>query len=128
VVTYPGTNNFGIVYAATFGRGLYRCNNFRKPVGVDEAPIQGYHSTNQILLFPNPARNQTTISFVAETGREVVYRIFDLNGRMIQSASLGTYPKGTQHVTIETTSLSKGTYILSLDSGAQVSTAKLIRY
>jgi hypothetical protein len=128
VVTYPGTNNLGIVYAATFGRGLYRCNNFRKPVGTDETPASGKISANKISIYPNPVRDNTTITFVTETGQEVVYRIFDLNGRMIHSASLGSYPSGTQNVTIETADLSRGTYIISIESGKQVSTAKLIRY
>jgi len=128
VATYPGTNNFGIVYAATFGRGLYRCNNFRKPVSVDEQPYVNNESVLQIMIHPNPVRDFTTLTFDIITGSEVVYRIFDLNGKVIHSSSLGFFPSGKQHVSIPTTELSRGTYIISVQSGKQVSTTKLIRY
>ncbi len=61
VLNYPGTNNYGIIYAATFGRGLYRCNNFRKPVGIDENTSFTANNELSMSVYPNPISDLATL-------------------------------------------------------------------
>lgn len=127
VKTYPGTNNYGIIYGATFGRGLFRCNDFRKPVGIDE-PILPQANNFEIGIFPNPVVNQSIIDFILPKDGNVHYSIFDLQGRMIQSEIIGYRTAGKNQVTISGTELTTGTYILRLESGNQVKAIKFLVY
>ncbi|MBS4056830.1 MAG: T9SS type A sorting domain-containing protein [Bacteroidales bacterium] len=127
VVTYPGTNNLGILYAATYGRGLYRCNNFRKPVGIDETPLASADNF-KVTIYPNPVRESANVAFELKASNQVSYQIYDLTGKMIRSASIGQLGSGMQQLSIPTEGLSNGAYILSIRCGNQVGTTKFLRY
>lgn len=128
VTFYPGTNNFGIVYAATFGRGLYRCNNFRKPVGIEESPISDNNISKSLTIYPNPVSASATIAFIASSDSPVHYNIYDLSGKLIRTASVAPLGVGKQTLTIQTEDLSKGTYFITLKSGNTISTGKFLKY
>jgi len=128
VTFYPGTNNFGIVYAATFGRGLYRCNNFRKPVGIEESPISGNSGSKSLSIYPNPVSVSANIEFIASDNSPVHYNIYDLSGKLIQSASVASNGAGKQSLTIQTENLNKGSYIITIQTGNKVSTGKFLKY
>jgi len=128
VMNYPGTNNYGIIYAATFGRGLYRCNNFRKPVGIEENP--SYTASNELSMsvYPNPITDQATIKFEITENNSVSYQIFDLSGRMIQQQELGIFTQGSYQHTVNFDQLKNGTYILRMQSGQRNKAVKILVY
>lgn len=129
VLNYPGTNNFGIVYAASFGRGLYRCNNFRKPVGLDENPLQADVDQLQLSIFPNPVINQAYASFeVKDQNSSISYIIYDLSGRTVQNKELGQFAAGNHQISIETKKLQTGAYILRMTDGKRSSSSKFLVY
>lgn len=129
VLSYPGTNNFGIVYAATFGRGLFRCNNFRKPVGIDENPQEVTADQMQLSIFPNPVLNQAYANFeIKDANASVSYTIYDLSGRAVQIAELGQFAAGSHQVKIATTKLQTGAYILRMTDGKRSSSTKFLVY
>jgi len=129
VVNYPGTNNHGIIYAATFGRGLFRCNNFRLPVGVEENPVIHASAQLPIYIFPNPAVDIATVSFeILENNTAVSYQIIDLTGRIIQSKNLGLFVSGKHNIQLDIESLPVGTYLIHMVGGTQSSSAKFLVY
>ncbi|MDP2237462.1 MAG: T9SS type A sorting domain-containing protein [Bacteroidales bacterium] len=128
VVNYPGTDNLGVIYAATFGRGLYRCNDFRKPVGIDETATIKQNQSLNIGVYPNPVIKQANIEFNLFEGGEVIYSIFDLNGRMVRNAKTGFLPQGKQQIQLNADGLKTGTYLLKLQSGKQVNAVKILVY
>jgi hypothetical protein len=128
VLNYPGTNNYGIIYAATFGRGLYRCNNFRKPVGIDENPSFTANNELSMSVYPNPISDLATLKFEITENNPVSYQIFDLSGRMIQQQELGLFTQGSHQYTVNLDQLQNGTYILRVQSGQRNKAIKILVY
>jgi len=129
VLHYPGTNNYGIIYAATFGRGFYRCNNFRKPVGVEENPFIVPKSNEPVVsMYPNPVRNLTTLKFEVFQNADVSYQVFDLSGKLILSQDHGNHNQGDYQINLNLDELKRGAYILRLNSGNAYKALKFFVY
>lgn len=127
VKNYPGTNNLGIIYGATFGRGLFRCNDFRKPVGIEEPQFPVAKSFS-IHFYPNPARETSYIDIILTRAGNVDLGIYDFQGRLISNLSLGLLSAGSHHQAINTSGLKAGSYILRVDSPEGSKSAKFLVY
>ncbi|MCK9290762.1 MAG: T9SS type A sorting domain-containing protein [Bacteroidales bacterium] len=128
VVNYPGTNNYGIIYAATFGRGLYRCNEYRKPVGVEEHAALAQDNFTHLRIYPNPVTDQAVLHFDLKEAGSVQLQIFDLSGKQLIHTDYGFYPTGDQQIRLNTQHLKTGTYVVRLISGKQSAISKIIVY
>ncbi|MFZ4462438.1 MAG: T9SS type A sorting domain-containing protein [Bacteroidales bacterium] len=126
VIEYPGTNNFGIIYGASFGKGLFRCNQYRKAVGVEENPFITVNQGISVGIYPNPVVNSATLSFEIASSGSVQYSIYDLAGRLIQNVQLGDYRQGLNQATFNTGSLKAGTYVLKITSESKTGVIKFL--
>lgn len=128
VLHYPGVYNYGVVYAATFGRGLYRANNYKQVVGLSEKPAVADAARLKMSVFPNPVSEMSSVEFVLAESADVSYQIFDLRGRMVQSVELGKYFAGTHAILLNSNQLQSGTYIIRMQAGPQNGTFKFMVY
>lgn len=121
---FPGTTNYGVIYVATHGRGLYSCKTF---VGTDDIPVIQRASASDISIYPNPATQQTALQFDLLESAQTTYNIYDINGRCLRSVKLGNLQAGTYNVQIDLNGLKKGMYILTLqDASTKARSAKLL--
>ena len=120
---YPGVTNTGIIYAATYGRGLFRCENFKKnsAANVEENEV----AEVSVNIYPNPAREQVTVSFEAN-GESVSYQVYDMMGRLVMNQNMGRMGAGSQQLNVNTSNLSSGAYILRLNQGVSSSNVKFL--
>lgn len=127
-VGYPSISNNAVIYIATYGRGLYKCEDFVKNEG--ESIIENTTSVNslEMNIYPNPVVNNATINFNIEEAASVSYQIYDLAGRMVQNATLGNYNQGSHSVNFNVNGLSTGTYIVKVQAGAATTTSKILVY
>lgn len=125
---FPGTNNYGIIYAATFGRGLMRCNDFRKPVGLGEQLSNDKANAIPLTIYPTPAHGSVTLQFDLPTHSNVRYSIFNSAGQLIDTRILGLTPSGMQKIQLNLEGYRKGTYVLRLDAEQHKATAKFLVY
>ena len=127
VNVFPGVHNTGIIYAATYGRGMFRCENFKQYTGysVPELPVA---TETKVEMYPNPVRDQASVSFNMEAEGNVSYQVYDLMGRMVMSQNLGRFAEGQQQINVNTSELSAGSYILRLSQGASSATVKFLVY
>ena len=129
VTTYPGVYNEGAIFAATYGRGLYRCDNHltldNSDVNVEENTLT---ETLGISIYPNPIVNNATIKFDLDNSADVSYQIYDLSGRVVSSVSLGKYPQGSHNVNFSVNNLNAGTYIIKVQTGKTSETTKILVY
>ena len=126
VTEFPGVHNTGIIYAATYGKGVFRCENYKKTaLGVPETPAIVETS---VSLYPNPVQSVATVSFNAAENAEVSYQVFDLAGRMVMSQRIGRVAEGAHEFSISTENLSTGSYILRLNQGGTSSCVKFLVY
>ena len=127
VTLYPGVHNTGIIYAATYGRGIFCCENYKQETGtsVPETPAV---AETQIEMYPNPVQSQATLSFDVTTNDNVSYQVFDMSGRMVMNQNLGRMAEGSHQVTVNAENLSTGAYILRLNKGAKTDCVKFLVY
>jgi len=123
IITYPGATNYGIIYAATYGRGLMRCNTFRKPVGIDEIITGQKLLKEELKLYPNPVYDIVNVEFdIIEQG-VVSIQVMDLSGKVVNSLQ-SSVNKGKNKLSLDLSHLANGTYIMKAVSGNQVFTGK----
>jgi hypothetical protein len=126
VTEYPGVKNTGIIYAATYGRGVFRCENYKKDfAGVSENSDDININLN---MYPNPVSSQATLSFDLKESCNVSYQVFDMTGRMVMNQNMGRMSEGEQQININAENLSSGSYILRLNQGAKNNSVKFMVY
>jgi len=125
-IVHPGTNNYGVIYAATFGRGLLRCNVFQKPVGIEdltnENPVGKSLSIN---VYPNPVSTYASLEFEAFNNGNADISVYDLSGRKAMALN-NKVLKGINKFEINLSELQAGSYIIEIIVGTDVYTQKII--
>jgi hypothetical protein len=117
-------NNYGVIYAASFGRGLFKSENF---VGIDDFDHTSPLVEQQIQLYPNPADDQVNVSFELDHSGTVQLQLFDLNGRKIfdvikmENAIAGDYI-----IPVDCQDLRPGTYIIHMIAGNKSASSKFV--
>lgn len=124
---YEGIRNTGMIYAATYGKGLYRCENFRQEYeSVVENPTTAVELT--VGMYPNPVRDFAKVSFEVAGNANVNYVVYDITGRVVMTQNLGSYTEGSYEVNVNMSNLRSGAYILRLNQGANSSAVKFMVY
>lgn len=120
---YPGVKNYGYIYAATYGRGLYKSTDF---VGINENENPAISLASELNIYPNPVKDIANVSFTLNKPNNVYVNIYDLNGRNIKTIDLYKHNKGISNVKISCGDLTKGTYIMQVVAGKESVTSKFI--
>ena len=77
-------------------------------------------------IAPNPVMNNLFISFDAENNKDISYTISSISGQSILTSNFSV-TAGSNSVEIDATSLSKGTYFITLFDGNSTITRKFIK-
>ena len=129
VTTYEGTNNQGVIYAATYGRGMFRCETYRQHSGTSVPETPTVTIENKLNMYPNPVRDEAKVRFQLNENANVSYQVYDMSGRMVKMESLGFFSQGIEHeVNVTVNELAKGAYVLRLNAGSQTLSAKFMVY
>jgi hypothetical protein len=107
--------NYGVIYMATYGLGLWMEDTYYEPVGIDENRIST-SKFNNLSITPNPADNQITISSTQDVSGQVMADIYDMTGRVVLNQSLGFKAKGEFTGIVNISALPAGSYILKVGS------------
>ncbi|MDZ7774582.1 MAG: T9SS type A sorting domain-containing protein [Bacteroidales bacterium] len=120
--TYKGITNNGIIFASTYGRGLWKSRNY---VGVEEFENpNGEQAKNMLHVYPNPASDRATVEVGEINTEDVFLRVLDLQGRAVCEMPLSKRESG--EVTFDVSYLRSGQYLLQIVEGSNVKTGKLI--
>jgi fibronectin-binding autotransporter adhesin len=76
--------------------------------------------------YPNPAKDETTLSFSLDKEREVSLAIYNQLGQLIYVVKEGSFPQGTHEVKYNTRNLATGTYVVRLVYGEGQKTKKML--
>lgn len=79
----------------------------------------------KIKLYPNPARDQATLSFKSEESLEMPIQIFDVNGRAVVSQTTTTQT-GDNNVRLDIANLPSGNYRVRMTAKTFVGTEQLV--
>ena len=124
VAVYGGANNQGTIYAATYGRGIFRCETYLQHQGA--SVVENNAVETNVSMYPNPVRNAATISFDLNAEAAVSYQVYDMMGRMVMTQTLGSYAEGSHAINVDMSELASGSYVLSVNAGGKVSNVKFM--
>lgn len=103
------------IYAATYGRGLWKSDIYNASLNVNEYEI------NNISVYPNPTSDEINIKW--NKSNDVTLRLFNTTGRLI------LYQKNQNLIEpykINTSKLSSGIYYLKINTQESSTTKKII--
>ncbi len=90
--------------------------------GVTE--LSGLESS--LKLYPNPVMDELTISFTVSDKQHIFISLADMMGREIAVIANGAYAMGAQTLSFGTSSLSRGLYLLRVQTDDETITRKVI--
>jgi hypothetical protein len=90
--------------------------------GIAERRNSGF----ELVSFPNPFSDYTTLKFMTEQYAEVKIEIFDITGKAVRQIDAGTFTPGENTFVIQRSNMISGIYILKLNAGRNSSFSKLV--
>ncbi len=130
---FQEVENYGILYMATFGNGLFVDSTYyeaRLEEDGQNDPETGAQAISEFNanVYPNPVGNQLTVSFgVSNDNSNVNARIIDLSGRVLYSENMGQYDKGNHTYNVNTDNLEMGIYLFEINDGRNAEVIKIIK-
>jgi hypothetical protein len=112
------------LYAATYGRSMYRIN-----IG-DITGMKDLKATQlKVEIFPNPIHDEFHIRFTANEDGPVFLTVYDLQGKSVRTEFLGKLQRGIHDIRLDLRNtggnqLPAGSYIFSIVSGKESAAAK----
>ncbi|MEI7662228.1 MAG: T9SS type A sorting domain-containing protein [Bacteroidota bacterium] len=107
--------NYGVIYLASYGRGLWMDTTYFSPVGIE--PIQAQSSpAGSLIMNPNPVTDVLNISYSNDVAGTVDANVYDITGHTALSTTFGHQPKGTCSAKLNLAGLPSGTYIVKVGS------------
>ncbi|MCD4697133.1 MAG: T9SS type A sorting domain-containing protein [Bacteroidales bacterium] len=122
---YEEVENYGDIYAATHGRGVFRVD-VEDYVGIEEKEISKTKNTIDLSIYPNPSTDLVKLKFYLENKADVQLNIFDLSGRLVLSREFLSLPKGKSELPVNVQNLREGTYLVQLVSGNNIGINKIV--
>lgn len=117
-------NNSRTFYAATHGRGLWKSASLPAPVGVEEKAMQ-QNLKASVVVTPNPVTEKALVAFTLAKAGDVTLKVYDLRGKLVKTVARKSQA-GVVQIEIASEELNAGTYIVSIEAGAQTGTTKFV--
>jgi len=95
------------------------------PIGVDENLSNGLESES-LILSPNPSKGMVNISYSINPASEVSLMVSDISGRAVFNKPIGWKNAGDYRYSFDMGNFCSGIYFISLKTGYQTITKKLI--
>jgi hypothetical protein len=96
-------------------------------VGFATGVADNLQETASFSVFPNPVTETTTVRFNLEESSAVFYQICDMLGNIVVSGNKSYMSAGAQQFNIHTADLASGMYMLTITSGSNTQSVKIIK-
>jgi hypothetical protein len=81
---------------------------------------------NQYILFPNPANNQITLSFIIKEYSRIEFLLSDMQGKLLTQTAARDYDPGFYEENFDLSQLNSGLYFLTIQQNHTKTTKKFI--
>lgn len=122
IENFTGVNNFGAIYIATHGNGIFENRLF---VGIDGPDINEPTISKTLKVYPNPVQSEVNFSLSFLKNEHIKIEIFNLNGTLVKSLETGVL-RGDRNISVSADGLSNGTYILKITSETGIHVGKFV--
>lgn len=120
----PGIGNWGAIYLASYGNGLFENRKF---VGISDQPwVAPVTNSASLEVFPNPVSTEMSFALELNADEQVVVDIYNFTGQLLQHYELGIPGKGKHLFTRQINDLPNGTYLMRVMAGKEIKTGKII--
>ena len=120
-ITVPGTYNYQCTFHGLFGMtGSF----FATSTGIENtgATVNSYQLSQN---YPNPFNPSTVIKFSIPQNNFVTLKVYDINGKELQTLVNGELSSGEYKYTLDASALSSGIYLYKLSAGAFIETKRM---
>ena len=126
-VVYPAVDNYGDIYCATYGRGVFHDDSYHY-VGIDDDKYKDPTATSSnLMIFPNPVMNEANISYQLNRQSEnVTVQVFDITGKVVRQFALNNQSRGSNTFSIDCSQMTSGIYMVSVHAQGQSFNSKFI--
>jgi hypothetical protein len=93
------------------------------PVGINSINAGANHLFEN---FPNPAQDETTISYSLEKSSNVSFTVTDVTGRVVKTIEQGNQSQGNHNFKLNTQTLNSGVYFVNINAGGILLTTRLM--
>lgn len=121
---YPEVKNYGCIYIATHGRGIFMDESFIM-VGLDDHPSIT-RSNIPVQVYPNPVTSNATVIINLTQNGNADVQLFDITGNLVNQFQAYNLINGRNEISLDCGDLSKGTYILKIRTLKEVFSAKFV--
>ncbi|PIE88454.1 MAG: hypothetical protein CSA04_01800, partial [Bacteroidetes bacterium] len=116
--------NYGVIYAATGGRGLFESRAF---VGINDYDTpSGHANLSNLHVYPNPVETTANVQFDANEPGIGMINIFNLSGRVVKSETIRMTSAGSKTFPVDMTHFTPGAYVIQVVLNGQSATAKVM--
>ena len=88
--------------------------------------VEENNEVTNVRLFPNPANENTTLTFTLTSAQPVVAAVYNVLGERVFEFNNGTAAAGVQRLDINTSEFANGSYVIQLQVGATRTSQTLI--
>ncbi|MCL2510708.1 MAG: T9SS type A sorting domain-containing protein [Bacteroidales bacterium] len=106
------------IYAGTYGSGIFTSSQY---VGIQPIEPTDPKESNSLVVTPNPVNDMATINLDMTKGRATI-QIFNVDGRLVNEQVANS-----SVATINFKNYASGTYIIQVNQGGVVKSAKVIK-
>lgn len=124
-ISFPGVSNFGNIYAATHGLGIFIDSTYFNAIEENRFASQQMQE-DHMMVYPNPTTNQATLAFELVADEQVNINVYDITSRMISTRNMGTMTAGTYTESIDCSNMANGIYIINLRTANGSKSIKLV--
>jgi Secretion system C-terminal sorting domain len=118
------TDNYGVIYAGTHGRGIFRSADFYNSVNEKPQVI----SETTLTIFPNPASSAAFVNVeLAQSAKNVNVSVYDINGKLVRTINQSYLSAGTHKISLDSETLPAGNYIVTMNAGSKQGVGKFIK-
>ena len=125
---YRRVTNPGAIYACTYGRGIWRADNLLST----QEPIELNKITKNISsskIYPNPVFDNANLSFDLNSNELINISIYNLNGELVKVLYNNVMMNsGNNNISLNSSELSMGTYLVVVKSGQEREVVKFVKY
>ncbi|MBK7310717.1 MAG: T9SS type A sorting domain-containing protein [Sphingobacteriaceae bacterium] len=97
-----------------------------------QAPVAGIKNNSaneamtELVLYPNPAKEQSRLKLNMNAAGDVTLSIYEITGKLVQQGNYNL-SEGVNTIDMDTNSLAKGMYLVTINSGSAKKTVRLIK-
>jgi hypothetical protein len=119
--TWNGSQNFGQIYVATHGRGVFTSEHY---VGSDEVKVDGV-IPETIKVFPNPVLNDFKVETASKIDGSFLVSVYSIDGKLVEKKEV-QFSNGISNL-IDASSLSKGRYLVLINLKTKIYRGNLLK-